>query len=502
MNFKNILNKISLIAVIVVSSQSCLDKYPSDAILESQSMTTLSDAEQIVTGIYSGFKSGSLYGGSLTICPDIQADLVYAVDGYSNTYGSIWQWNILNTDSTVGSVYASLYTIIGRCNYFLDNLAKVRANIHTDNEIANLNYFTGEVYFARALCYSELLKLFCKAYDPATAKNELGVVIRTKYYESEPVVRKSLEDSYKAVLSDLSKAGELLEPDYDFYNNAWFSAAAVDALTARVALYMQDWDKAIEYSSKLISRETGEFELADAKVIYSGEYSYLDYMWTYDSSFEIIAKIAYTQTSYGGAQGAVFLNYERGAGRYYPDYVPAQWVLNEFDASDARYDSYFMNVTTGYPNGLTWPLMVKYYGNPELLSINVFHVNMPKIFRLAEQYLIRAEAYCHKEQFSKAKDDLFALRSKRYLSGGNLSVTKENWLEIISSERMKELYMEGFRLHDLKRWNMGFERTPQSCSLAEGSSLKIDAGDPRFVWPIPQHELEAPGSQILPNESN
>ena len=62
--------------------------------------------------------------------------------------------------------------------------------------------------------------------------------------------------------------------------------------------------------------------------------------------------------------------------------------------------------------------------------------------------------------------------------------------------------MEGFRLHDLKRWGKGFKRTPQAHSQKEGSSLEIEAGNPMFVWPIPKHELEAPGSDIKPNESN
>lgn len=62
--------------------------------------------------------------------------------------------------------------------------------------------------------------------------------------------------------------------------------------------------------------------------------------------------------------------------------------------------------------------------------------------------------------------------------------------------------MEGFRLHDLKRWNRGFERTPQLHTQSEGSSLKKNAGDPLFVWPIPKNEIEAPGAEILPNESN
>ena len=50
--------------------------------------------------------------------------------------------------------------------------------------------------------------------------------------------------------------------------------------------------------------------------------------------------------------------------------------------------------------------------------------------------------------------------------------------------------------------NKGFERKPQEQSLTNGSSLKIEADDVRFVWPIPKHELESPGSQIQPNESN
>ena len=75
-------------------------------------------------------------------------------------------------------------------------------------------------------------------------------------------------------------------------------------------------------------------------------------------------------------------------------------------------------------------------------------------------------------------------------------------MDIIEEERVKELYMEGFRLQDLKRWHKGFERKPQEQSLSNGSRLKIEADNPLFVWPIPQHELESPDANIQPNESN
>ena len=280
------------------------------------------------------------------------------------------------------------------------------------------------------------------------------------------------------------------------------TSASAEALHARVALYMQDWDTAIEYSSTLIDEKKATFQLSDAKTNYTSDYTYFDYMWAYDLGYEVIWRIGFTDTSYGGALGTVFLNFNKDYTYFYPDYVPGQAALDLYDDADLRYSGYFYQTETGYAHGLSWPLLVKYYGNRNLIANQIYHVSMPKPFRLAEQYLIRAEAYCQKNDFSKAGNDLSTLRKMRYKTGGTINVTKDNWLQTISDERLRELYMEGFRLHDLKRWHKGFERKPQANSQAEGSSLKIEADNPLFVWPIPQHELEAPGSEILPNESN
>lgn len=490
--------------VLMVGPTSCLEKLPGSSIPEGEAMQTFSDAEQVVTGIYAGLKSSALFSGSLTVMPDIQADLVYAVENFTNVYGSVWQWDILSTDSDVESVYAALYTIIARCNFYLDSIDEVMAN---ELDVTNLGYletYTGEVYTIRALCYSKLLECFCKAYDPATAENELGVVLRTKYSEPEPMKRASLKDSYDLVIDDLEHAEEYLDNDFDQYNSIYVTAAAAQALHARVALYMQDWQTAIDYATMLI--ENDAFELADGTKNYSSTDTYLTYMWNYDSSYEIIWELGFTTTSYGGALGQVFLNADRDYMYTYPDYVPAQWVLDAYTDNDLRYDAYFYNYTTGYANGLTWPLLIKYFGNRNLISsANMYMYSMPKLFRLSEQYLIRAEAYCNlpTPNYAAASKDLTTLRAKRFSGGaGAITVSSSNWLQTISEERVRELYMEGFRLNDLKRWHMGFERTPQTNSLAEGSSLKIEADDPRFVWPIPRHELEAPGSEIEPNESN
>ena len=83
--------KTTLILAASLMLSSCLDKEPGDYIPIDKGMQSVTDAEQIVNGIYNTFKGGSLYSGRLVLCPDIQADLVHAVQGNSNTYVNLWQ---------------------------------------------------------------------------------------------------------------------------------------------------------------------------------------------------------------------------------------------------------------------------------------------------------------------------------------------------------------------------------------------------------------------------
>ena len=497
----NIIIKAAAVIVAAFALSSCLEKYPKDYILDTEAMTSLNGAEQIVTGIYTAYMSSGLYSGYLTLLPDIQSDLVMAVEGNSNTYGEIYQWTFRPTNREIESIYAGLYTVIGRCNFYLDQVDALRSKLSSDADIQTLDQYTGEVYCARGLAYAELIKCFCEAYDEN--KEQLGVVLRTSYFNAEPVKRASLKDSYAIVIEDLEKAEEMLDEDNSYYDAAYFTQAAAQAIRARVALYMGDWQTAVEYSTKLISR-TDRFELSLASyTVTSDGMNEVDYLWHYDSGYEVIWRIGYTSTSYGGALGQNFLSFNNDYTYYYPDYVPAQSALSLYKSGDARYNAYFAELSTGYSHQLSWPLLIKYYGNRELLSLYIYHVNMPKPIRLAEQYLIRAEAYCNLGKFGPATTDISTLRNSRYSNkGGTLSVSEDNWMQVIDEERVRELYMEGFRLNDLKRWGKGFERTPQASVQAEGSKLKVEPNNPRFVWPIPKHEIEAPGSEVVGNASN
>ena len=503
---RKIITILLSLVTLVATTTSCLDKYPENAIPADKAINTLEELDQAAIGVYDAFKSAALYSGYLTLLPDIQADLAYAVNGYTNTYGNIWRWDILATNSEITAVYAALYETIARANFLLEYAPRVALTLTNDEQMAQYNQICGEAYFARALAYSELIKMFCKPYESREeAEQELGVVLVTKYNTDEPMVRASLAASYDRVIEDLESAATLMDIDEtssadNIYNAIYFNEYTAYALRARVALYMKDWDAAIEYSSKVI--ESGYYLLSSANTEYTSGMSYFSYMWQYDNATEIIWKVAFTINSYGGALGQVFFNYDYSSMK--PDYVPAEWVLNLYDQYDLRYGNYFYSYTTGYSHGLTWPLLVKYFGNMNFFEQQVLHTSMPKPLRLAEQYLIRAEAYVQGDgNYSLAANDIATLRAARYQSyGGGVELSQNNAMTIIEEERIKELYMEGFRLMDLKRWHKGFERKPQTQSLENGSSLHIEADHKLFVWPIPQHELESPGSMILPNDSN
>jgi hypothetical protein len=276
------------VAAIVVAAgmTSCLEKIPGDAIPESEGMKTFNDAEQTLTGIYSAWMSGALYSGNLTLLPDIQADLVHAVQGNSNTHGTLWQWDIRPTNSEIESVYGALYKVIGRCNFYLDQVDALRSGITDDETITYLDYYTGEVYCARALAYSELIRNFCKAYTPETSvEAESGVAIDSTYFGPKPLKRSTLKESYAFVIRDLEKAEKLLEDAEYGYSSPYFTYASANAIHARTALYMQDWDAAIEYSTKLI--KDNAYSLSTNAAYTSGVspitgnakvYNYVDYM--------------------------------------------------------------------------------------------------------------------------------------------------------------------------------------------------------------------------------
>ena len=79
------------------------------------------------------------------------------------------------------------------------------------------------------------------------------------------------------------------------------------------------------------------------------------------------------------------------------------------------------------------------------------------IFRLAEQYLIRAEARAHLNKLTEAASDLNTIRTRAFLPNTSAATQSELYLAI-AQERKIELFAEwGHRWYDLKRTGKAIE---------------------------------------------
>lgn len=509
-----------LLMSLAFATASCeMDLAPDSSVPEAEALRTMDDCDAWVVGIYSAFKNSALYSGYMTLLPDIQADMAYAaLTTNTGFYTHFYQWNIKSTTDEIAAVYNGLYTVVARCNFFLDYKEQVEANLKESDKV-NFKKRLGEVYFARALAYAELVRLYCEPMNSANADTEnMGISLPVTYKEAVQMVKRStLRESYEQIINDLKDAEENLPDSRTVADSPYFSKGAVYALRARAYLYMGMGDlkrdaaneylkKSVEAATKLI--KLGVYELSDAvnKQYTVGSTVYSDYelMWVYDASDEIIWKIAMSSNSYGGALGKNLLGFNNSA--YSPQYHFPEAILKLYDDADSR-PAVFCAQNADV-NGDKVYLITKYPGNTDLDGGETRKfLNMPKPLRLSEVYLVRAEAYYWLNDDENAQKDLSSVKRKRISGFGSVGAAGDALLQEIKDERARELYLEGFRLSDLKRWHDPIKREPQLYSM-EGSlndELEVKYTDNRYrfaTWPIPKHEIEATNGLIVGNASN
>ena len=506
---------------LVFTMVSCnMDLTPDSAVPEHEALRTMDDCDAWVVGVYSAFKNSALYSGYMTLLPDIQADMAYAALNTNNGfYTSYYQWDIKSTSDEIALVYNGLYTIVSRCNFFFDYKEQVEANLKTTTEKDNFKKRLGEVHFARALAYAELIRWFCEPMTSENAdKENMGICLPYTYQDDVPMVKRStLRESYNQIISDLKEAEDNLPDSRTIADSHYFSKGAVYALRARVYLYMGMGDlvrdknneylkKSVEAASKVI--KLGVYELSDAinNAFTIGSNYYTDYqvMWMRDASDEIIWKIGMSANSYGGALGRELLAYNGST--YSPRYHFPNAILDLYEDNDKR--AAVFCTAKDDANGDEVNLITKYPGNTDLDGGDTPRfVNMPKPLRLSEVYLVRAEAYYWLNDDENAQKDLSSLMRKRISGFGSVGFTGEDLLKEIKDERARELYMEGFRLSDLKRWHDPVKRKKQLYSLQGpfNNELEVRYTDAKYrftTWPIPKHEIEATNGLVVGNASN
>ncbi|MBE6216736.1 MAG: RagB/SusD family nutrient uptake outer membrane protein [Bacteroidales bacterium] len=479
-------------AAVLMTGACNLEKFPTTAINTEEAMESVSDCQAFRNGLYSGMKYA--FSGAFVYYQDLQTDLFHAVKNFGNWGGPFYSYQLQPSESTCSSAWFGLYGYIGNANFLIDGTKKLLAS-ETLNEADTklVQQYYGEACYIRAHMYFNLTQYFCEDYDPDTASEVLGVPVVTKYEPtgdaSKYPSRGTLDLVYEQILEDLAEA-ETYVTEPGSVNAKYVTKDVVTALQARVALTMHDYDTALLKAKSLI--DGGKYALvSDAAAFAAG--------WLNDNLSETLWQVEMTGPDDTGNAYSYFIYNTTGEeGMDDPQYVPEDWVLDLYDqTNDIRFASWFDERELSVRNTGRLTLLVKYPGNPMLYASVTNYVNKPKVFRISEMYLIAAEAAIAKgNQDAVASKYINDLRAKRIAGWKNTDYTGDALVVELRQERVRELYGEGFRLNDLKRWHMGFTRTagqdPAMVQPGEGyAKCTRPADDPYFLWPIPEDEIQA-----------
>lgn len=486
---------LALIAAVFTLVSCDMDKSPEGSTTDTDALSSVEKCKSFRNGLYTYMRSVTT--GGFIILSEIQLDDFHAVRGNGNRLMDFYNGNILATTGEVASIYGGYYSVIAGTNFLINGVEeRIETGFYPQDSRHELNRYLGEAYFIRAFSYSNLADKFCGSYKHAEDldKEGLGLSLQTTYAPTGDNTtypgRSSLRATYNLILSDISKADSLLSLyEENYYTepmamSQYITSDVAKALKARVYLNMGYDEEAAKTAESLINTE--RYPLA----------TYNDYrkMWTDDSATEILWRVQMDLNHQGSATGSNFLSQTQN-----PDYIPTNTTAYLYSDNDIRLLSCLGDAileesgTKVYISGFT-----KYPGNPELYATGASsnYANMSKPFRASELYLIVAEGYANIGQEELANFYLSSIQSQRIRNYRNKTYSGVDLIAEIYDERHRELLGEGFRMADLKRWNMGFTRGETQYGAdafvySLNSQLSYEADDYRLVWPIPKDELDA-----------
>lgn len=476
---------------------SCdMDKEPYNALPDTEGISTPTDFANARVGLYSGLRSS--IDGNFYNAPEIQCDGFDAVTGFSNTLGDMYRHTFTSSTGYFETVYANYQAIMSRANYILDGWKKFEAkSTYSAENIATVKTTVGDAYYTRAYAIFMLSQYFCADYEPETADAaNSGVSYRLDYAPSSNAgtypARKTLKETMKQVSDDLDSAAVYItaqgEASYGYY-----SKDAITALRARMALYTHDYTVAAQQATELIN--SGRYTLA-------ADADELEDLWHNDGGNETILQLAVpTKDELPAQTGIRYQPYSDGA---VPDYVPTQTLMDLYADQDYRKSVFFNQITINTNTGATGTVYAfnKYadhgglYDKLQGYEYARFAIE-PKVFTIAEMYLIAAEAYTQDGDLTNGAKYLNELKAARIEGYTETAFpTKNALMSEVKNEREREMVGQGTRLFDLKRWHEGIKRgTPQDRSLcllpgATTTDFTEAANSPKMTWPIPKHETD------------
>jgi len=291
----------------------------------------------------------------------------------------------------------------------------------------------------------------------------MGVPIVLESIVAEPP-RNTVGDVYIQIVSDLVSSTGLMTIN----SGAFFaSEEAARALLSRVYLYMEDNISAVSQANQVIN--SGNYGLIDGTIDSNGD-GISDYVesWSFDGTVEEIFSIKFLATETLGASNLGNIYIPEGFG----DLRASQDIIDELSGpGDVRIQ--FIRSIGGDEYQYKFPGI-----------LNIPGLASPRLLRLAEIILNRAEANAKTMNFTDAITDLNIIRINRGLAA--IFPPNNQVLSQVLAERRRELAWEGHRTYDLFRNKQNLVRiecNPISiCDVAAGSDFTI--------WPIPDREIK------------
>jgi len=309
---------------------------------------------------------------------------------------------------------------------------------------------TGEAKFIRAFCYFHLLQLF----------GDVPLVLQSDYRLNEVLSRTPAKDIYQQLIIDLSSAATLLPSQYMNNERVRPTRWAALALLARVYLYTGDWSLAEQTASFVINSGYHTLTATPAAVFLK-------------NSSEAIWQLPPSNVSINTWEGNQTLPASASST---PTYLLRPSLLASFETGDLRQTAW-VGTRTFQSQLIQYPAKYKVRGN------NAPVTEYYMVLRLAEQFLVRAEARLHQNKLSECAADLDMIRARAGLAP-TPAVTPDELTMAVEKERQLELMVEwGHRWYDLKRT----ARVDAVLGPLKGNNWQpTDA-----LWPLPVRQLQA-----------
>jgi hypothetical protein len=439
---------------------------PPNAIVSATVYTTDATAAAVLTGVYTKMaNNGFAFAtglNSISVLAGLYSDELTLFGGTSNGNSTLVRYYTNNLSSSADvNPWQGTYQCLIAVNTAIENLSN-----STPLTPSVKQQLIGEAKFIRAFCYFYLVNFY----------DDVPLALTSDYRTNSNLRRTEKSDVYQQIITDLKDAQNLLN---DTYLDATLKASsservrptkwAATALLSRVYLYTGDWVNAEAQASVIISNNSF-FTLSTLNNAF---------LKASAGNQEAIWQLQPVNSGWNTEDARVFVLNTTPSGSK-PVYLDTL-LVKSFETGDLRRTVWVKDtIYSGKPYSYPTKYKIAKSGSPVTEYLMVL--------RLAEQYLIRAEARAQQNKLPEAIADLDKIRQRAGLSLialTNPGISKPSLLTAILHERQVELFTEwGHRWLDLKRTNN------VDAVMSIVTPLKGGTWRPyKALYPIPSYDL-------------